>query len=177
MLLSSVCKERREEMTNELVEFIRQLSVEAMEVAVGTLKEPICFVKGGREKQLTLSVIVIRLDNNSQTNTQALVDSGCTGSCINQQFIINHKIPTKQMPLAILVYNADSTLNKNRSIKEFAILQLAINDHYKHIDLAITELGDTDLFLGHDWLKIHNFSIDWVNAILSFDCCLETCEY
>ena len=54
------------------------------------------------------------------------------------------------MPLVIPVYNADSTLNKNGSIKEFAILQLAINDHYECIDLAITELGDIDLFLGHD---------------------------
>ena len=64
------------------------------------------------------------------------------------------------MPFAILVYNADSTLNKNKSIKEFTILQLTINDHYKYINLAVTELGDTDLFLGHDWLKIHNSSID-----------------
>ena len=81
------------------------------------------------------------------------------------------------MPLVIPVYNADSTLNKNRSIKEFATLQLAINDYYKCIDLAVTELGDTDLFLGHDWLKIHNFSIDLVNAILFFDYCLETYRY
>ena len=81
------------------------------------------------------------------------------------------------MPLIILVYNADSTLNKNGSIKELATLQLVINNHYEHINLAVTELGDTDLFLGHDWLKIHNLSIDWVNTILSFDCCSETCEY
>ena len=54
------------------------------------------------------------------------------------------------MLLAIPIYNADSTLNKNRSIKKFAILQLAINNYYKHIDLAVTELGDTDLFLGHN---------------------------
>ena len=53
------------------------------------------------------------------------------------------------MPLAIPVYNVDSTLNKNRSIKEFAILQLAINDYYECIDLAVTELGDMDLFLGY----------------------------
>ena len=64
------------------------------------------------------------------------------------------------MPLTIPVYNANSTLNKNRSIKEFAILQLVINDHYKCIDLTIIELGDIDLFLEHDWLKIHNLSID-----------------
>ena len=60
------------------------------------------------------------------------------------------------MSLAISVYNVDGTLNKNGSIKEFAILQLAINNHYKHIDLTIIKLKDTDLFLGHNWLKIHN---------------------
>ena len=81
------------------------------------------------------------------------------------------------MPFIILVYNADGTLNKNRSIKEFATLQLVINDHYKYIDLTITELEDTDLFLGHNWLKIHNPSINWVNTILSFDHCSETCGY
>ena len=145
---------------DKLIEFICQLSVENTEVALETLKEPIHFVKGGKGKQLTLLVTVIRLDNNSQTDTQALVNSGCTRSCINQQFIINHKISTKQMPLAIPVYNANGTLNKNRSIKEFAILQLAINVHYEYINLAITKLGDMDLFLGHDWLKIHNPSID-----------------
>ena len=54
------------------------------------------------------------------------------------------------MFLIIPVYNTDGTLNKNKSIKEFVILQLAINNHYKHIDLAVTELEDIDLFLGHD---------------------------
>ena len=65
MLLSLVCEERREEVTDELVEFICQLSVEDVEVVVGTLKELIRFVKGGRRKQLTLPITVIRLDNNS----------------------------------------------------------------------------------------------------------------
>ena len=65
MLLFLVCEEKREEVIDKLVEFIRQLSVENMKVAVGTLKEPIHFVKRGRGKQLTLLVMVIRLDNNS----------------------------------------------------------------------------------------------------------------
>ena len=69
MLLFLMCKERKEEVTDELVEFIRQLSAENVEVAVRTLKEPICFIKGDRRKQLTLLVMVIRLDNNSQTDT------------------------------------------------------------------------------------------------------------
>ena len=54
------------------------------------------------------------------------------------------------MPLIIPVYNINSTFNKNRSIKEFATLQLVINDHYKHIDLTIIELEDMDLFLEYN---------------------------
>ena len=65
MLLSLVYKKRREEVTNELVKFIYQLNVENAEIVIRILKEPICFVKKGRKKQLTLPVIVIRLDNNS----------------------------------------------------------------------------------------------------------------
>ena len=66
MLLSLVCEERREEVTDELIEFICQLSVEDIEIAVRTLKELIYFVKEGKKKQLTLLVTVIRLNNNSQ---------------------------------------------------------------------------------------------------------------
>ena len=68
MLLSLVCEKRREEVIDELVEFIYQLSVESVEVAVKILKEPIHFIKRDRKKQLTLSVIVIRLNNNSRTD-------------------------------------------------------------------------------------------------------------
>ena len=68
MLLSLVCEERREEVTDKLVKFIYQLSVENIEIAVRTLKELICFVKKDRGEQLTLLVMVIRLDNNSQTD-------------------------------------------------------------------------------------------------------------
>ena len=64
------------------------------------------------------------------------------------------------MSFTIPVYNIDNTLNKNRFIKEFAILQLAINNHYECIDLTIIELENTDLFLGYNWLKIYNLSID-----------------
>ena len=51
-----------------------------------------------------------------------LIDNRCTRSYINQQFVVNYKILTKQISFAIPVYNADDTLNKNESIKEFAIL-------------------------------------------------------
>ena len=43
-------KKKREKITDELVKFIYQLSVEDMKVAVETLKELICFIKKDREK-------------------------------------------------------------------------------------------------------------------------------
>ena len=58
-------KERRKEVIDKLIEFIYQLSMEDTKAVVKTLKKLICFVKGGRKKQLTLLVTVIRLDNNS----------------------------------------------------------------------------------------------------------------
>ena len=68
MLLPLVCEERRKEVTNKLIEFIYQLSIENAEIVVGTLKEPICFIKEGKGKQLTLPVMIIKLDNNSRTD-------------------------------------------------------------------------------------------------------------
>ena len=59
----------------------------------------------------------------------------------------------------MLVYNTDSTFNKNRSIKEFIILQLIINNHYKCINLVIIELENINLFLQYNYLKFHNFLI------------------
>ena len=177
VLLSLIPEGRREEVTDELLGEIRRMGKEDAEVAVGMMREPIRFVKGGRGRQLTVPVTVTRLDNSSRIGTRALVDSGCTGSCINQRFVIDYQIPTRKTPLAIPVYNADSTLNKNGSIREFATLQLTIDDHSERIDLAVTDLGDTDLFLGHDWLKIHNPSIDWTDATLCFNRCSAQCGY
>ena len=50
MLLFLVCEERKKEVTNKLIEFIHQLSVEDMEVVVRILKELIYFVKRDKEK-------------------------------------------------------------------------------------------------------------------------------
>ena len=45
-----MCEERKEKVIDKLVKFIYQYSVENIEIVVGILKEPIYFVKGGREK-------------------------------------------------------------------------------------------------------------------------------
>ncbi|KAI9566663.1 hypothetical protein HD554DRAFT_1985174, partial [Boletus coccyginus] len=64
------------------------------------------------------------------------------------------------LPIPIPVYNADSTKNTNGLITKFAMVELHIDDHSESLPLAITHLSTHTLFLGHDWLKIHNPTIN-----------------
>ncbi len=53
----------------------------------------------------------------------------------------------------------------------FAELRITIGDHAERIDLAITDLKDHDIFLGHDWLVRHNPLINWQTGKMIFGRC------
>ena len=42
---------------------------------------------------------------------------------------------------------------------------------------AVTDLGKSKIFLGYDWLKAHNPSIDWNTESIVFDRCPSTCGH
>ncbi len=48
---------------------------------------------------------------------------------------------------------------------------MMIGEHCERIDLAITNLGKKDIYLGHDWLKRHNPSINWERSMIIFSRC------
>ena len=50
------------------------------------------------------------------------------------------------------VYNTDGTLNADSSIEGFVEVRMTIGDHSEKIELAVTNLGKMDIFLGLDWL-------------------------
>ena len=41
--------------------------------------------------------------------------------------------------------------------------------------MGVTKLNSADIFLGHEWLKHHNPSIDWTHGQIVFDRCPEAC--
>ena len=41
---------------------------------------------------------------------------------------------------------------------------------------GVTKLGDHDIYIGHNWLKIHNPSIDWASRQVTFDRCPSQCH-
>ncbi len=46
-----------------------------------------------------------------------------------------------------------------------------IKGHVERIDLAVTNLGKKDIYLGHDWLKRHNPSVNWKTQSILFSQC------
>ncbi len=71
----------------------------------------------------------------------------------------------------IPVYNANGTRNQGGAITKYTEIHLKIRDHAEQIDLAITELGDRQIFLGHDWLARHNLFVNWKTGKLTFAWC------
>ena len=51
-------------------------------------------------------------------------------------------------------------------------VRMMVGDQSERIQLAVTKLGNPELFLGMGWLKDHNPSIDRALGKLSFDRCL-----
>ena len=43
------------------------------------------------------------------------------------------------------------------------------------MDLGVSNLGKSDIFLGHDWLRHHNPDIDWKKKIIQFNRCPGSC--
>ena len=73
------------------------------------------------------------------------------------------------------VYNADGTLNADGSIEGFIKVRMVIGDHAEQIELAVTNLGMTDVFLGLDWLRFHNPTINWTMLEMTFNQCPSKC--
>ncbi len=103
--------------------------------------------------------------------TKALIDSGCTGSAINQAYVDKHNLDTKKALITIPVYNTDGTCNQGGDITEFVELSITIGDHRERINLAVTNLGKKDIYPGHDWLKRHNPSVNWERGTIIFGRC------
>ncbi len=133
-------------------------------------KRYICQLSGsGRD--LVTNVQIETLETQTQISTTALVDSRCTSSTISREFVKKHNIPTHATTAPITVYNVDRTKNQAGQITAFAELCIKIGDHTEWIDLAVTDLKDQTIFLGHDWLVWHNPLINWKTGKIVFARC------
>ncbi|EGN94464.1 hypothetical protein SERLA73DRAFT_37164, partial [Serpula lacrymans var. lacrymans S7.3] len=134
-------KKRAREVTRETIKEINRLpKVEAIQ-AIIEIASPKKYIRGTQGNQMNVKCKLTTLDTLQTETVEALLDSGCTGSCIDSQFVKDQRYETRKIPRPIPVYNADGTLNKNGAINEFVTLLMEIDGHVKKIHLAVTNLG------------------------------------
>src|SRR5258708_28457075 len=76
----------------------------------------------------------------------------------------------------VLVCNVDSSLNENGSVMEEVHVTLRFGHHSERAHLAVANLGQQMVIIGHSWLTLHNPEVDWVSQKVSMTRCPPNCN-
>jgi hypothetical protein len=78
---------------------------------------------------MTIDILILgeSLGQKKIVKTTTLLDTGAGEKSINQNFIQNQKIETKELKYPIKVFNVDGTPNKQGTITKYTQLDLIIN--------------------------------------------------
>jgi len=125
------------------------------------------------EKELNMQANV-KTKNGKNLKIKALVDSGCTHIGIDEQLVKKKRIQTKLINFSFEVFNTDRT--KNGEVTKMAPLEIKINRHKEQLEVAVTDLNRTNMFLGYNWLVKHNPEVNWKNGTIKFTRCPESCK-
>ena len=115
----------------------------------------------------------VKTKNGKNLKVKALVDSRYTHTGIDKQLVKDKRIQTKRIDFSFEVFNADGM--KNGEVTKVAPLEIEINSHKEKLEVAVTDLDGTDMFLGHDWLIKHNPEVNWKNGTIKFIRCPGNC--
>ena len=96
---------------------------------------------------------------------------------ISQWLAEEKKLSLHKWEHPISVYNIDGTENSNGKITHYAEMKMIVDGHSEIRKFAITNLGQSDVFLGHEWLNFHNLEVDWNTGSLQFTRCPTMCGY
>lgn len=90
---------------------------------------------------MDISGMIITMDTGEQIAVNALLDSGCTGSCINETFVKKHSLNMTKLPKAILVFNTDGTENASGKLTHTLQLKVMIGGHKEIMNFRVSNLG------------------------------------
>jgi len=106
----------------------------------------------------------VKTKNSKNLKVKALVDSGYTHTGIDEQLVKEKRIQTKPINFSFKVFNVDGI--KNREMTRVVSLEIKINRYKEQLEVAVTDLNRTDMFLGHGWLVKHNPEVNWKNGTI-----------
>ena len=118
---------------------------------------------------MTVSIEISGENIDQKTvKTKTLLDTGAGGKFIDQNFVRDQKIKTKNLEHPIEVFNVDGTPNKQGTITKYTRLDLTINGCTRPHNLFVTGLGKQKIILGYPWFKLNNPEIDWEKGTLTW---------
>ena len=169
------CQSRRDECNERKVRELNKIIDREVIFVLQSLEEP-PILKQMENKQLDIRIHLMTINTTKSFTKVALIDLGCTSSCISRKFIQENGINIQKLPFPITCYNADGTINKSGSITDVVNMNMMIGNHIERIQFSVTNLGKRDVFLGYKWLQWHNPSIDWQSSKLYLDKCRHWCR-
>ena len=161
---------RTEEVSPRLIQQLREMTDLEAQFTLRELQQKPRFMQRKRSQNAFKVKANIQTPAGEVCKILALLDSGCTGTTMDQQFTKEKGLETHKLPRPIPVYNADGSINQAGSITEFAIVELMIDDHKEQIAMGLSQLSTHTIFLGYDWLQKHNLIVNWREHTLKFTC-------
>jgi Retroviral aspartyl protease len=115
-----------------------------------------------KKNTMTVDILILgkSLGKKKSVETTTLLDTGAGGEFIDQNFVQNQKIGTKELKYPIEVFNVDGTPNKQGTITKYTWLDLTINRQTQTHNLFVTGLGKQEIILGYPWFKQTNLDIN-----------------
>ena len=150
-----------EEVSPRLIQQLREMTELEVQFTLCELQQKPRFMQRKRSQNTFKVKASIQTPAGEACKVLALLDSGCTGTTMDQQFTKEKGLETHKLPQSIPVYNADGSINQAGSITEFAIVELTIDDHKEQIAMGLFQLSTHAIFLGYDWLQKHNPIVNW----------------
>ncbi|RDX51615.1 hypothetical protein OH76DRAFT_1346677, partial [Lentinus brumalis] len=94
--------------------------------------------------QMDILLILENWVTTVKQSVQALLDTGCTGSCIHRDLVHQAGLTQKPYKRAIPVNNVDGTPNTGENITHYVEVFITIRNHWEKMHLLVTDLGKAD---------------------------------
>ncbi|KAJ6527027.1 hypothetical protein B0H19DRAFT_969970 [Mycena capillaripes] len=105
------------------------------------------------------------LDTGKTRAVKALLDNGCTTTCIDRDYAKAEGFEQHELDVHIIARNADGTENARGKITHYVELIMTVGPHKERQRFLVTGLGKPRVFIGYDWLFKHNPEIDTINGL------------
>jgi len=154
-----------------------------MQIDAGTLdsegiekKKEVRKLEGKTLREVTVKIVLERIDTQERVTVETLLDSGATGLVISSEFAKKQEFKLKKLERPVNVKNVDGSFNKEGPIEYTMEVNIYYQVHRERMEIDVIRGQKWMVILGMPWLACHNPEIDWRIGEVKMMKCPEECE-